>query len=428
MLSLAAVLLGLGPVREKTYAAKCPCDIYQAGGTPCVAAHSTVRALYSSYNGLLYQVRRKSDNATRDIGVLTTGGYADIAAQDSFLAGGKGSIYVIYDQSANANHLTVAPAGGYVKTPDTEANANAARITIGGHPVYGFYQPGGSGYRNDKTRGVVTGNKAEGMYMVASGKHVNDLCCFDYGNAETNNSDNGTGTMECLYLGNFCWFKPCNGTGPWVFADLENGLFTGGPGQNTSVPYDYVTAMLKGSTTRYTIRAGDATKGGLKTMADTTRPAPNKLEGAIILGIGGDNSNTSIGTWFEGAITTGRPPDSTEDSVQANIVAAGYGKTTLPVSARYIANEKAAGPVFKVNYNQSNGTTAIIYALRETRRMNITILDLRGGHIAEIVNGVMVAGSHSAVWNATQVPAGVYVCRLSIDGMNSWTESVLVGK
>ncbi|MFE9672485.1 cellulose binding domain-containing protein, partial [Microbispora bryophytorum] len=28
-----------------------PCDIYAAGGTPCVAAHSTTRALYGNYNG-----------------------------------------------------------------------------------------------------------------------------------------------------------------------------------------------------------------------------------------------------------------------------------------------------------------------------------------------------------------------------------------
>src|SRR3954471_8257809 len=63
-----------------------PCDIYAAGGTPCVAAHSTTRALYGSYNGSLYQVRRASDNTTRDIGVLTAGGYANAAAQDSFCA------------------------------------------------------------------------------------------------------------------------------------------------------------------------------------------------------------------------------------------------------------------------------------------------------------------------------------------------------
>src|SRR6185437_3413893 len=34
-----------------------PCDIYAAGGTPCVAAHSTTRALYAAYTGPLYQVR-----------------------------------------------------------------------------------------------------------------------------------------------------------------------------------------------------------------------------------------------------------------------------------------------------------------------------------------------------------------------------------
>ena len=35
-----------------------PCDIYAAGNTPCVAAHSTVRALFGSYSGNLYQVKR----------------------------------------------------------------------------------------------------------------------------------------------------------------------------------------------------------------------------------------------------------------------------------------------------------------------------------------------------------------------------------
>ena len=50
-----------------------PCDIYAAAGTPCVAAHSTTRALYASYNGPLYQVRRLSDNAVKNIGVVQPG-------------------------------------------------------------------------------------------------------------------------------------------------------------------------------------------------------------------------------------------------------------------------------------------------------------------------------------------------------------------
>ena len=95
-----------------------PCDIYAAGGTPCVAAHSTTRALYGTYNGPLYQVLRQSDGKTLDISVVQAsnsdpGGYADADAQDKFCAGTWCWISVIYDQSPKHNHLTQAPRGGF---------------------------------------------------------------------------------------------------------------------------------------------------------------------------------------------------------------------------------------------------------------------------------------------------------------------------
>jgi non-reducing end alpha-L-arabinofuranosidase len=48
--------------------------------------------------------------------------------------------------------------------------------------------------------------------------------------------------------------------------------------------------------------------------------------GAIILGIGGDNSPWAAGTFYEGAMTYGFATDETEQAVFANIAAAGYGK------------------------------------------------------------------------------------------------------
>ena len=63
-----------------------PCDILSSGGTPCVAAHSMIRALFSAYDGPLYQLRRQVDNATLDIGVLSAGGFANSVAQDAFCA------------------------------------------------------------------------------------------------------------------------------------------------------------------------------------------------------------------------------------------------------------------------------------------------------------------------------------------------------
>jgi hypothetical protein len=43
------------------------------------------------------------------------------------------------------------------------------------------------------------------------------------------------------------------------------------------------------------------------------------------VGIAEDNSNSSYGTFCEGAITSGRPSDATDAAVLANVQAAGYG-------------------------------------------------------------------------------------------------------
>ncbi|HVB40626.1 MAG TPA: arabinofuranosidase catalytic domain-containing protein, partial [Terriglobales bacterium] len=59
--------------------------------------------------------------------------------------------------------------------------------------------------------------------------------------------------------------------------------------------------------------------------------APMRKQGAIDLGNGGDNSNGSQGTFYEGAMTAAGtfPTAATEQKVQANVVAAGYGVAPL---------------------------------------------------------------------------------------------------
>ena len=75
MLALALTLIGATLTMAEQAGANVapprpqgPCDIYAAAADPCVAAHSTTRALYASYNGPLYQVLRQSDGKTLDIG------------------------------------------------------------------------------------------------------------------------------------------------------------------------------------------------------------------------------------------------------------------------------------------------------------------------------------------------------------------------
>jgi alpha-L-arabinofuranosidase B-like protein len=417
-----------------------PCDIYAAGNTPCTAAHSVVRTLYSAYTGPLYQVQRSSDNTTRDI-LVGSGGFSDMAAQDAFCSGATCTIPIIYDQSPNGNHLRVTWWAYWLRNGAKPANVASQKIRVGGHTVSGIMQTAFSldvGYRtgvklpgkasvskgsttvtftspqtipansplffaantadcpedsfpdrcffkpfwtaadvsnattvtlknaydgtassstdawNHATRGMPVGDDSQAEYMVVDAKRSSQYCCFGYGNAELSGWDEGNATMEVVHFGSITQFgQSGGGNGPWVGADLENGIFEGYENGSAKVAsntpitgMDYLTAMVKGpgardcptnlmSTGCFGLKAGNAQSGALQWKFSATnsgygqRPptyTPKKLQGAIILATGGDGSNGGTGTWFEGAIVKGNPSNATDDAVQANIVAAGYGR------------------------------------------------------------------------------------------------------
>jgi hypothetical protein len=304
-------------------------------------------------------------------------------------------------------------------------------LTVGGNSVYGIYVSAGVGYRNNSTSGIATGSGAEGMYMVASGTHVNSGCCFDYGNAETNNLDNGNGHMEAIYLGKLCWFSPCNGSGPWVMADLENGLFAGGNGSNTnntSVAYTYVTGMVKGNSSGYAIKAGNAQSGSLKTMYSGGLPTqggynPMHKEGAIILGIGGDNSKQAVGSFFEGAMTSGYPSDATENSVQANIVAVGYGSGGTGTTYYSIANVNSGKVVDVPNCTTTSATQLQQWAWLDNTCQRFQFVDMGSGyyHIVNLNSGLcMDVNGRSTADGATIIQ---YACGSGTNQQFQWAAS-----
>lgn len=329
-----------------------PCDIYAAGGTPCVAAHSTTRALYAAYDGPLYQVARISDHAVRNIGVARRGGYADAAAQDRFCAGTTCLITRLYDQSPLHNDLTQPPRGAFSGPAmgglDNLPIADMAPITIGGHKAYGVFIEPGMGLRNNDTHGIAVDDQPEGMYWIVDGHHYNAGCCFDYGNAEIDSRDDDNGTMETSYFGTASAWYHGTPPGPWIMTDQENNLVgCVNPGSTSklcpnlpSVTSRFVTAVAKGEPHHWASLGGDAQHGALTTMFDGPRVDatydPMRKQGAIVLGNGGDNSNGSQGTFYEGVMTAGYPSDAVDQQVQANVVAARYDLprlTLAPASA-----------------------------------------------------------------------------------------------
>jgi hypothetical protein len=372
-----------------------PCDVYAAAGDPCVAAHSTTRALYASYRGPLYQVLRQTDGKKLDIGVVEpvaspvedAGGYADAAAQDRFCANTYCWITTIYDQSPKHNDLTQAPRGGFSGPAIGGLNnlpiADMAPITIMGHKVYGVFIEPGMGLREDDPRGPAVDDQAEGQYWVINGHHFNAGCCFDYGNAEIDSRDDDNGTMETAYFGDAGpWFHGTK-TGPWIMTDQENNLVgcvnPDGSKLCTTLPnitWRFVTAMAKGEPHHWTSMGGDAQQGALSVMFSGPRVNstydPMRKQGAILLGNGGDNSNSSQGTFYEGAMTAAGtfPTDATDQLVQANVVAAGYAAPLLSIAPESATATPPGLQIFSPGSSQNatviftNSTTAPVSNLR----------------------------------------------------------------
>jgi hypothetical protein len=365
----------LGLATFASLAAAAPCDIYASGNTPCIAAHSTTRALYDGYSGPLYQVKRDSDGATIDISPLSKGGVANAGAQDSFCANTTCLITVIYDQSGRTNNLTQAPPGGAASGPqpggyDNLASATGAPVTLNGRKAYGVFISPGTGYRNNHASGTAVGDQSQGMYAVIDATHYNGGCCFDYGNAEINNLDTGNGHMEAIYFGDNDYWGSGAGSGPWLMADLENGLFTGvNVKNNQNVPTitdRFFTSVVKGAPGLWALRGANSAATSLKTYYSGARPNANgynpmSKEGAIILGIGGDNSISGQGTFYEGVMTSGYPSDAIENKVAANVAAQKYAVTSLvsgpAVTVGSSVSIRLTTPGYTDRYLAHSGTT-----------------------------------------------------------------------
>lgn len=432
----AAILLVSAPgLTPESAAADGPCDIYKAGGTPCVAAHSTVRALFAAFGGALYQVRRASDSKTQDIAALSPGGQADAASQDAFCKGTTCVITKIYDQTTNGNFMEYQGSGSSVGGVANPAVATAESLFVGGKKVYSLYIKQGMSYwRNGSKSGMPLGSDPEAMYFVVNGKHFVNTCCFDYGNSETDRKPDGAGTMDALNFSSIKQWGTGAPPGPWIMADLEFGLFShGGGGVSQADPTQtntYVTGWLKNNgKTEFAIKGGDATTGGLGTYYKGALPPgynPMRKQGAIVLGSGGDccptNFNLAEGTFYEGAIVSGYPTDSTENAIQANIIAAGYGSKTVGIS------DQAPGESAAFSYDRSHSRLVFRYALGKAGVVALDVVDPAGRRAAAIVAGPVSAGGHEAVWNAGNLTPGVYIARLSVDGRKAWTAKFVLGE
>ena len=383
--AFAVVTMNASPARA---AVSAPCDIYASGGTPCEAAYSTTRALFGTYSGPLYQVQRASDSAFLNVGLESTGGVVNVAPENTFCSGTSCTITELYDQSTNGNNMTISPgtscsgcshgnAGPGPGGADIGAPAEALPLYIGGQPAYGIdFNKFGIGYRDNSARNLPTGAQPDGLYAVTSSNLTDGGCCNDFGQGETNDSDDGNATMNAIYYGTDCWTGNCTGPGPWVGADIENGMYFSNTGNNPAAyPSEagtFVTAWEEeNGGTNMTLDYGNGQSGGLIQTYSGALPSggynPMQIQSSIEMGTGGDNTTVGEGQFFEAADVAGFPSQATESAVQANIVAAGYSLTppgeaafggTAPEVPGIVqaANYDTGGQGVAYNVSSANGT------------------------------------------------------------------------
>ncbi|MBT7617379.1 MAG: T9SS type A sorting domain-containing protein [Calditrichaeota bacterium] len=76
--------------------------------------------------------------------------------------------------------------------------------------------------------------------------------------------------------------------------------------------------------------------------------------------------------------------------------------------------------------NPFNARTKISYGIPEVSQVNISILDVTGRIVAEIINGKIEAGHHTATWNGSEFSSGVYLVNQKTATSSLTTKATLV--
>ncbi len=257
------------------------CDIAATAGTSCVAAYSSVRALYQTYNGTALPGERQSDGTTTNISTLAAEGTPTPPRRTLLLR-----------RHRVHGHDRLRPVGERQPPHRSPRSGSRARATSGcarmrcpssprdttstdccSTPAPASARWSGPTSRPARSRSRST-RCSSGTYITQV-----DRCCFGFGNAETIADNTGSAHMDALNISTVCTAAPCNGVGPWWQADLENGTFMSGGGTNPaniSMGFNkpFVTGFLRNNgTTNFALDGGDANGATLTSLYSGALPS-----------------------------------------------------------------------------------------------------------------------------------------------------------
>jgi len=108
-------------------------------------------------------------------------------------------------------------------------------------------------------------------------------------------------------------------------------------------------------------------------------------------------------------------PHSRNSTAVDDGAASGYTVTTCTPAPKSIARDGLTpeGVTLSQNYpNPFNPSTTIRFTVPEATVVSITVFDVNGRKVATVLEGAVSAGSHSVLFDAADLPSGMYIYRL----------------
>ena len=79
------------------------------------------------------------------------------------------------------------------------------------------------------------------------------------------------------------------------------------------------------------------------------------------------------------------------------------------------------------NYpNPFNPVTTIPFSIQESSHVTLTVYDVTGRAVVRLVDGVRTAGTHSTIFDASNLASGIYLYRLEAGDFNATGKMVLM--
>lgn len=116
-----------------------------------------------------------------------------------------------------------------------------------------------------------------------------------------------------------------------------------------------------------------------------------------------------------------KPADREAPVLKRTITGSESSRFVLAITPASVAaagnTDKPESVKLNPNYpNPFNPTTTISYELNRDTRVKLTVWNIVGQKVATLVDGIVEAGEHTETWNATDMPSGIYIAQLEVEG------------